>query len=153
MPEKTQYDAVVVGSGPNGFSAAITLAQQGLSTLLIEAKNEVGGGMRSADLTLPGFVHDICSAVHPLGAASPVFSSFDLKSFGLEWIFPPAALAHPLDNGRAVMLEGTVSDTAANLGSDEFNYKSMIQPLVKYWPYLLGGILRPLHFPDRKSVV
>jgi phytoene dehydrogenase-like protein len=153
MPEKTQYDAVVVGSGPNGFSAAITLAQQGLSTLLVEAKDEVGGGMRSANLTLPGFIHDICSAVHPLGVASPVLKSFGLESCGLKWIFPPAAMAHPLDNGRAVMLEGSVSDTAKRLSSDEQTYNNLIQPLVKNWSYLLSGILRPLHFPEHFLVL
>jgi phytoene dehydrogenase-like protein len=153
MPEKNRHDAVVVGSGPNGFSAAITLAQQGLSTLLVEAKDEVGGGMRSAKLTLPGFIHDICSAVHPLGVASPILKSFDLESCGLQWIFPPAALAHPLDNGRAVMLETSVSDTAERLGNDHHTYVKLINPLVKNWSYLLSVILSPLHFPEHPLVL
>jgi phytoene dehydrogenase-like protein len=153
MPEKTKYDAIVAGSGPNGFAAAITLARQGCSVLLIEAKDEIGGGMRSANLTLPGFIHDICSAVHPLGVASPFFSSLDLKSCGLTWIYPPAALAHPLDNGQAVILEGSVSLTAASLGPDRQRYIDLIQPLVKHWPFLLNGILQPLHFPKHPLVL
>jgi len=97
MLEKRDYDAIVVGSGPNGLSAAITLQQQGLSVLLLEAKDSVGGGMRSAALTLPGFTHDICSAVHPLAAVSPFFSRLPLQQHGLEYIYPPVAAAHPFD--------------------------------------------------------
>jgi len=98
-------DAAVVGSGPNGLSAAIELARNGHSVTVYEANTTIGGGCRSAELTLPGFVHDACSAFHPLGAASPFFRELDLSREGLEWIEPPAALAHPLDDGTAVLLE------------------------------------------------
>jgi phytoene dehydrogenase-like protein len=97
------YDAVVVGSGPNGLAAAITLARAGCSVLVLEANATLGGGARSAELTLPGFVHDVCSAVHPLALASPFFGSLSLERFGLKWIQPRIPLAHPLDRGRAAM--------------------------------------------------
>ncbi len=149
MPENQKYDAVVVGSGPNGFAAAITLARADHSVLLIEAKDQLGGGMRSSDLTLPGFLHDICSAVHPLGVASPFFRSVDLKSQGLEWVFPPASLAHPLDDGTAMLIERSVNATAESLGTDGRTYMRLMQPLVNNWEDLLAEILQPLHFPRR----
>ena len=90
-----KYDVIVVGSGPNGLTAAILMQRAGLSVLLIEGKDTIGGGLRSAELTLPHFVHDICSAIHPLASASPVLTSFPLKQYGLEFIFPPVAAAHP----------------------------------------------------------
>ena len=98
------YDAIIVGSGPNGLAAAITLARAGRSVLVCEANATIGGGARSAELTLPGFVHDVCSAVHPLAAGSPFFRTLPLKRFGLEWIQPEIPLAHPLDNGAAACL-------------------------------------------------
>src|ERR1700721_3124393 len=119
----TDYDAVVVGSGPNGLAAAITLQQKGLSVLLLGAKNTIGGGMRSAELTLPGFMHDICSAVHPLAAGSPFFTTLPLHEHGLEFIYPPVAAAHPFDDGTAAILAGSVQDTARGLGSDEAAYR------------------------------
>ncbi|HNR13406.1 MAG TPA: NAD(P)-binding protein, partial [Thermodesulfobacteriota bacterium] len=100
----TTPDAVVVGSGPNGLAAAITLAQSGCSVLMLEACDSVGGGMRSAELTLPGFTHDVCSAIHPLARASPFLRSLPLAAYGLEWINPPAALAHPLFDSSAALL-------------------------------------------------
>src|SRR5687767_9311716 len=90
------YDAVVVGSGPNGLAAAVTLAGSGLSVLVVEASDTIGGGSRTAELTLPGFLHDVCSAIHPLGVGSPFFRGLSLAEHGLEWVQPPAALAHPL---------------------------------------------------------
>src|SRR6201991_4178706 len=97
--ERKEYDAVVVGSGPNGLAAAITLQQAGLSVLLLESKATIGGGMRSAELTLPGFVHDVCSAIHPMAVASPFFRELALERHGVEWVHPPAPLAPPLDDG------------------------------------------------------
>jgi len=111
MTERMRYDAVVVGAGPNGLAAAITLAQAGRSVLLIEAAEVIGGGCRSAELTLPGYIHDICAAIQPLAVSSPFFRSLSLERFGLRWIYPPAAFAHPLDDGRAVVVERSVVAT------------------------------------------
>src|ERR1700744_2198163 len=104
MTEKRDFDAVIVGSGPNGLAAAILLQQHGLSVLLIEGKDTIGGGMRSAELTLPGFTHDICSAVHPLAMASPFFKTLPLEKFGLEYLQPELAAAHPFEDGTAAVL-------------------------------------------------
>jgi phytoene dehydrogenase-like protein len=135
-------DAVVVGSGPNGLAAAITLAQAGRSVLVVEAAETVGGGVRSAELTLPGFVHDVCSAIHPLAKASPCFGELPLSEHGLELVEPPAPLAHPLDDGSAVMLERSVEETAAGLGPDAEAYRTLMTPLVhrgaKLLPFVLG---------------
>src|SRR6201996_5950732 len=108
---KKDFDAIIVGSGPNGLAAAILLQQNGLSVLLIEGKDTIGGGMRSAELTLPGFTHDICSAVHPLAMASPFFKKLPLEKFGLEYLKPELAVAHPLDNGKAAVLHHSVRQT------------------------------------------
>src|SRR5579871_5355872 len=97
----TEFDAVIVGSGPNGLAAGIVLLQKGLSVLMLEGKPSIGGGLRSAELTLPGFIHDICSAVHPLAVGSPFFQTLPLAEYGLDFIFPPVAAAHPLDGGIA----------------------------------------------------
>src|SRR5690349_21897863 len=113
---KRDFDAVVVGAGPNGLSAAIRLQQAGLSVLVLEARETVGGGTRSAELTLPGFTHDICSAIHPLALGSPFFRDLPLADYGLEWIQPPAALAHPLDDGTVAVLDRSIDATAATLG-------------------------------------
>jgi len=123
------YDAVVVGSGPNGLSAAIELAREGLSVAVLEAADEPGGALRSAGLTLPGFVHDVGSAIHPLAAASPFFRSLPLQRHGLRWVHPPAPLAHPLDGQEAVLLERSVEDTAAALGRDGAAYRRLMAPL------------------------
>lgn len=144
---RSEYDAVVVGSGPNGLAAAITLQQKGLSVLLIEGKNTIGGGMRTEELTLPGFMHDVCSAVHPLAVASPFFSSLPLNQHGLEFIYPPVAAAHAFDDGTAAVLKTSVPETAAALGADEAAYKNLIQPLLNDWPQLLPSLLGPLRIP------
>lgn len=144
---KWDYDAVVVGSGPNGLAAAIALQQKGLSVLLLEAKKEIGGGLRSAELTLPGFTHDICSAVHPLAVGSPFFTTLPLQEHGLEFIYPAVAAAHPFDNGTAAILAGSVADTARGLGRDEGVYRRLMEPIVKDWPVLAPELLGPLRFP------
>ncbi|MBS0656237.1 MAG: NAD(P)/FAD-dependent oxidoreductase [Verrucomicrobia bacterium] len=141
------YDAVVVGSGPNGLACAITLQQAGLSTVLFEAKQTVGGGMRSAELTLPGFIHDICSAVYPFGIGSPFFSLLPLFQHGLEWIHPDALLAHPFEDGRVSFLEQSIDATANTLGGDAFSYIKICKPLAANWKYIVEDILAPLHFP------
>jgi len=142
------YDAVIVGSGPNGLAAGITLARGGKSVLVLEAKPTIGGGTRTAQLTIPGFMHDVCSALHPLGVASPFFRDLPLAQHGLEWVYPPASLAHPLDDGTAVMVEGTVEQTAANLGPDAGAYRRLMEPLVDGWQGLLDDVLGPLRFPS-----
>jgi len=144
---KKDYDAVVVGSGPNGLAAAITMQQAGLSVLLVEAKNTIGGGLRSAELTLPHFVHDVCSAIHPLAAGSPFFKTLPLEQHGLEFIFPAIAAAHPFDDGSAAVLHGSVEQTAQALGEDEAAYLKLMKPLVKDWPRIATDVLGPLHFP------
>jgi phytoene dehydrogenase-like protein len=140
-------DAIVVGAGPNGLTAAIVLAKAGLRVTLYEAAAEVGGGARSAELTLPGFVHDVCSAVHPLAVASPVFGSFPLAAHGLEWITPAAAVAHPLDDGPAVLLENDLSRLDAQLGPDANRYRRLLGPWVKRSGALFGEVLAPFHIP------
>ncbi|MDP9492067.1 MAG: FAD-dependent oxidoreductase, partial [Actinomycetota bacterium] len=142
-------DAVVVGSGPNGLAAAITLARAGRSVLVVEGADTVGGGMRSAQLTQPGFVHDVCSAIHPLATGSPFFSELPLAEHGLELVHPSAPLAHPLDDGPAVMLERSVDEPAAGLGADAQAYRRLYGPLVRdqgrLLPFLLGSRPIPRH--------
>ena len=104
MTDPRRYDAIIVGSGPNGLAAGVALAGRGRSVLVVESENSVGGGTRTAELTLPGFLHDVCSAVHPLGAASPFFAKLPLRENGLEWVHPAAPLAHPFDDGTAVAI-------------------------------------------------
>ena len=140
--------AYVIGSGPNGLTAAILLAKAGLPVTLFEAQDSIGGGARSAELTLPGFIHDVCSAVHPLAASSPVFATFPLAEHGLEWIQPPIPLAHPLDNGDAVLLYRSVAETAARLGADGAMYRRAFDPLAARWSDLAGDILGPLRWPS-----
>jgi len=145
----TDYDAIIIGSGPNGLAAAITLAQAGQKVLVLEAKDTIGGGTRTAEITLPGFRHDICSAIHPLGIASPFFRQLPLVDFGLEWIFPPVALAHPLDDGHAAILTRSLDESAASMGKDGRNYRNLMVPLVDSWQEILGDILGPLPVPPR----
>src|SRR6185312_15667320 len=142
---KTNYDAIVVGSGPNGFAAAITLQRSGLSVLLVEGKDTLGGGVRSAELTLPGFIHDVCSAVYPLGEDSPVFKPLHLEQFGLEFIKPEFAIAHPFDDGSAVAIQCSIEATAAELGADADNYKKIFSPLVEEWSRIRSAFVGPLH--------
>jgi phytoene dehydrogenase-like protein len=148
MTSTARYDAIIVGSGPNGLAAAITLARAGRSVLVIEGRETVGGGMRTAELTLPGFRHDICSAVHPLGLASPFFRSLPLDQHGLRWIQPDAPLTHPLDHGQAVVLDRSFDATAAYLGRDGAAYRRLIEPLAEHWQEILGDLLGPLSVPS-----
>ncbi len=143
----TEYDAVVVGSGPNGLSAAIVLQHAGLSVLIIEGKETIGGGLRSAELTLPGFVHDVCSAIHPLAAGSPLFKKLPLDKHGLEYVYPAFAAAHPFDDGSAAILKGNVEQTASGLGIDNTIYSELLSPLVRSWPGMAPDVLGPLRFP------
>lgn len=147
MAEPRDFDAVIVGAGPNGLSAAIHLAQNGRSVLVLEARDTVGGGARSAELTLPGFLHDVCSAVHPFGAASPFFQRLPLERYGLSWIEPPAPLAHPFDDGSVAMLERSVDDTAATLGPDSRAYRRVFGPLTERWDDLMDQTLGPFKWP------
>ena len=143
----SSFDAIVVGSGPNGLAAAITIQQSGLSVLVIEAKDTIGGGLRSAELTLPNFVHDICSAIHPLAAGSPFFKILPLNQHGLKFIQPTIHAAHPFDDGTAAALYSSVEETANRLHEDEISYIKLIQPLVSNWPQIVDDALGPLHFP------
>jgi phytoene dehydrogenase-like protein len=144
MPAGPQARDVVIGSGPNGLAAAIMLARAGRAVTVYEAAPVIGGGTRSEELTLPGFVHDVCSAVHPMAFASPCFELFPLAAHGLEWIHPGAPLAHPLDDGTAVMLERSVEATAANLGDDGAAWRRMMEPLAGAWPWLRHDLMAPL---------
>jgi len=138
----------VVGSGPNGLAAAIRLAQEKLSVLVLEAKDGIGGGTRSAEITLQGFTHDLCSAVHPLGIGSPFFRQLPLEKYGLSWIQPEIPLAHPLDNGTAAVLQQSVAATGQELGPDKSNYEKLMSPLVSHWEELSWEFLQPLlHVP------
>jgi phytoene dehydrogenase-like protein len=144
---ESAYDAVVVGAGPNGMAAAIVLAHAGLKVLLREGADVPGGGARTEALTLPGYVHDVCSAVHPLGIGSPFFSRLPLAEHGLEWIQPPAAAAHPLDDGSAVLLERSTSAMKHQLGPDAAAWQRLMNPFVARWRDLFADALGPLKVP------
>lgn len=147
------YDAIVVGAGPNGLAAAIELARQGKRVCIYEANDTIGGGARSAALTLPGFVHDICSAVHPLAVGSPFFKTLSLAKYGLEFIFPPAAVAHPLDDGSAILLYRSLEQTSQQLGADALSYQRLLTPFLKDWEILAPELLAPIHFPRHPLVM
>jgi phytoene dehydrogenase-like protein len=143
------YDAVVIGSGPNGLAAAITIAQAGRSVLVIEGSDTIGGGARSKELTLPRYVHDVCSAVHPMAASSAFFGSLPLAQHGLEYVHPTTPVAHPLDDGTAVLCERSIEETAAGLGEDRERYIQFMSPLVSNWrqiePIVQGDWSFPKH--------
>jgi phytoene dehydrogenase-like protein len=141
------FDALVIGSGPNGLAAAIALAQAGASVLVLEAEDEIGGGTRTAELTLPGFHHDVCSAVHPMGVLSPFFQTLPLAEYGLTWLSPPASVAHPLDDQDAVMLYRSLERTGEGLGADADRYRRLVGPLLDTPQRLLGDLLAPLRIP------
>jgi phytoene dehydrogenase-like protein len=140
-------DAIVVGSGPNGLAAAIALAQAGVSVEVVERADTIGGGMRTEELTLPGFRHDVCSAIHPLAVASPFFSTLPLAEHGVEWVEPPAALAHPFDDGTAALLERSLAATGATLGVDAAAWAKQLGPASRNADALLAELLGPLRVP------
>lgn len=140
-------DAVVVGAGPNGLAAAIALAQAQRRVLLLEGSDTIGGGCRSAELTLPGFMHDICSAIQPLALASPFFSTLPLGDYGVEWIHSPLVLAHPFDDGTAAVLVRSIPETADRLGADGPAYRALMQPLLDDVEMLANALLGPLPMP------
>jgi len=140
-------DAIVVGSGPNGLAAGIELARAGKSVHVVEARDDLGGGMRSATLTLPGFMHDVCSACHPMGVLSPWFRTLPLTEHGLRWIRPPASVAHPLDDQSAVLLRHSLAETAAQLGPDARAYQRLFAPFIERSDELLADLLAPPGLP------
>lgn len=143
-----QQDAIVVGSGPNGLAAAIELARAGWSVTVFEARETVGGGTRTMELTLPGFRHDVCSAIHPLGVSSPFFTHLPLQDWGLEWIHPELPLAHPFDDGSAAVLARSFEHTGASLGiGDGLAWRRLMQRFADGWSQLLPDVLAPLHVP------
>jgi phytoene dehydrogenase-like protein len=148
-PQTRGVDAVVVGGGPNGLAAAIEIARAGWSVTLFEAAATVGGGSRSAELTLPGFVHDVCSSIHAFGRTSPFLAGVGLEARGLRWLDAPAALGHPLDDGTAVLVRDGVERTALGFGhpADSDAYRRLFDPLVDHWETLLPDLLGPLHIP------
>jgi phytoene dehydrogenase-like protein len=143
---RERYDAVVVGSGPNGLGAAIELARSGLGVLVVEAKPTIGGGMRTSEATLPGYRHDICSAIHPMGAASPFLRRLPLERYGLEWIHPPTLAAQAMDDGT-VQLFRSVEETARALGADQQRYLDLFAPIVKIWSNIESDVLGPFGIP------
>jgi phytoene dehydrogenase-like protein len=147
-----EYDAVIIGSGPNGLSAAVVLAQASQKVLVLEAKDTIGGGTRTDEITLPDFQHDICSAVHPMGIGSPFLRKLPLEDFGLEWIFPPVALAHPLDDGRSAVMTRSIEESVESLGVDGGAYQRLMNPLVAAWEEILADILGPFPLPPRHPI-
>lgn len=139
--------AVVIGSGPNGLAAAITLAELGHRVTVYEAADEIGGGVRSAQLTLPGFVHDVCSSVYPMAVSSEFFRRLHLEDFGLRWVYPKAALAHPFDDGSAVLITRSLDETSPQFGADAASVRSWLEPFVEHWSDLAADVLRPARFP------
>ena len=148
-----QYDAVIVGAGPNGLAAAVHLARAGRSVLVVEAKDQIGGGSRTAELTLPDFRHDVCATSHPFGLTSPFFSSLDLHRHGLDWVHPEIPLAHPLDDGAVALLHRSLDDTVEGLGSDGPRYRRLMEPTVKNFDMLRGTITGPVLSLPRHPLV
>ncbi|MEE9386894.1 MAG: NAD(P)/FAD-dependent oxidoreductase [Nannocystaceae bacterium] len=149
LPARFEYDAVVIGSGPNGLSAAIRLAEKGRSVLVVEGSDRVGGGMRCAELTLPGFRHDFCSAVHPMGVLSPYWRTLPLAHHGLEWRHADLSAAHPLPDGSAALLARSVDDTADSLGPDGDAYRRLMMPLLRHPQDLVDDLLLMRAWPRR----
>ena len=148
MSRRTEYDGVVIGSGPNGLAAAIVLARAGKSVLVLEAQEQIGGAARTAALTLPGYLHDLGSAVHPMAIASPFFRKLPLQDHGLHWITPPIPLAHPFDDGTAAIVHPSVETTSQRLGRDGRKYEKLIGSVAQDWPALEEDVLGPIGIPD-----
>ncbi|MBI3279093.1 MAG: NAD(P)/FAD-dependent oxidoreductase [Acidobacteria bacterium] len=146
------YDAVIIGSGPNGLAAAIELARAGRRICVLEGAETIGGGTRTRELTLPGFLHDTCSAIHPLGVVSPFFQTLDIAALGLEWVFPPAELAHPFDDGTAAILFRSTRSTGETLGADARAWRDLLGPLAGAMDALAAAFLRPV-WKARPSLV
>ncbi|MET0650723.1 MAG: NAD(P)/FAD-dependent oxidoreductase [Pyrinomonadaceae bacterium] len=147
MSEK-RYDAVVVGAGPNGLSAGIELARRGLSVCVLEAKETIGGGARTEELTAPGFLSDVCSAIHPVGVVSPFFKTLPLERWGVEWVYPDVALAHPFDDGDVALLLKSLEQTGETLGEDSRAYQDLMRPFVARADDFFEETLRPVRVPS-----
>lgn len=144
---RDMFDAVIVGAGPNGLAAAITLQRAGLNVLIVEGKGTIGGGTRTEELTLPGFKHDVCSAIHPMAIHSPFLATLPLEQFGLTYLHSPVVAAHPFDNEEAAFLMNSIHDTAASLGVDKQAYYDLVSPVVENWDKMINDILGPFRFP------
>ncbi len=149
MRSSVEYDAIVIGAGPNGLAAAVTLAQAGCSVLVLEAKSTIGGGCRTQELTLPGYLHDVCAAIHSTGRLSPVFRSLPLEQYGLEWIYSPVEVAHPMDGDQAVLVTQSVEETAHQLGVDASSYSRLMTPLVRQHEEIIVDIYAGMRIPPR----
>jgi phytoene dehydrogenase-like protein len=149
MATSTQYDAAVIGAGPNGLAAAITLARAGCSVVVYEGSAQLGGGCRSKALTLPGFIHDVCSAIHPYGVASPFLRTLPLERYGLAWVYSPAPLAHPLPDGRTAVLEQDPANLDQTLGPDGVRWRRLFAPYIAHWDTIADGALGPLRIPHQ----
>src|SRR5271165_4548892 len=150
---RSDLDAVVVGSGPNGLAAAVTMAAAGLRVQVIEGASTIGGGCRTEELTLPGFWHDVCSAAHPLAVASPFFQRFDLAARGVTLTWPEVEFAHPLDAGRAAVVSRSVTETAARLGADSRAYRRLLGPITEHMDEICQALLAPLRRPPAHPLV
>src|SRR5262249_18136679 len=149
VAHRREYDGVIIGSGPNGLAAAIVLARAGRSVLVIEAQEQIGGATRSQSLTLLGFLHDVCSGVHPMAAGSPFFRTLPLHDPGRKWIHPPFPLAPPMDDGSAVLLEQSIERMYTSLGADAPAYRNLVGFVVTNWDTLQNSLLGPIDFPTR----
>lgn len=151
--KKAGYDVAVVGAGPNGLTAAAVLGLAGLSVVVLERSDAIGGSCRTEALTLPGFAHDVCAAIHPMAAASPIFRKLDLGRHGLEWVAAPIPLAHPFDDGRAAVLSRQLSETEATLGPDGPAWTSVMRPFVDRHEAFFSSILRPIRLPRHPALL
>ena len=153
VAHQEQLDAVIIGSGPNGLAAAVTLAEHGWRVRVCEAAETIGGGTRTQALTLPGFVHDVCSAIHPMAVASPFLRTRPLADYGLEWIWPEVQVAHPLDDGTAVAVYRDLERTVESFGEEGAHYRRLMEPLVKEATKLLDSVMAPWGLPQHPGIL